>query len=88
MVAARIAASHSKASKTFSSFGLKVNTLAQVIRPDGSVVPSLYAGGGTAAGFSGKAGPSGYLSANGLLAALVLGKIAGEAAAEAALNRH
>jgi len=67
--------------------GLRVNTLAQVVRPDGSVVPNLYAGGGTAAGFSGKTGPSGYLSANGLLAALVLGKIAGEAAAEATLRR-
>ena len=55
------------------------------MKRDGSVVPNLYAGGGTAAGFSGKAGPAGYLSANGLLAALVLGKIAGEKAAEAAL---
>lgn len=58
--------------------GLKVNKSAQVIRTDGTPVPNLYAGGGTAAGFSGKSGPYGYLSANGLLAALVLGKIAGE----------
>lgn len=65
--------------------GLKVNQLAQVIRTDGTPVPNLYAGGGTAAGFSGKAGPYGYLSANGLLAALVLGKIAGEKASESAL---
>jgi len=50
------------------------------------VVPNIYAGGGTAAGFSGKAGPSGYLSANGLLAALVLGKIAGEEAGTASLG--
>ncbi|RLB33475.1 MAG: hypothetical protein DRH11_08895 [Deltaproteobacteria bacterium] len=66
--------------------GLRVNRFAQVLRPDGSVVPNLYAGGGTAAGFSGKAGPSGYLSANGLLAALVLGKIAGEEAGTASLG--
>jgi len=65
--------------------GLKINKEAQVLRKDGSVVPNLYAGGGTASGFSGKAGPAGYLSANGLLAALVLGKIAGEKGAEAAL---
>jgi len=67
--------------------GLKINTQAQVVREDGGPIANLYAGGGTAAGFSGKAGPAGYLSANGLLAALVLGKIAGEAAAEAVLER-
>jgi fumarate reductase flavoprotein subunit len=66
--------------------GLKINKYAQVLRHNGSVVPNLYAGGGTAAGFSGKAGPAGYLSANGLLSALVLGKIAGEEAASAALK--
>ena len=65
--------------------GLKVNKSAQVIRTNGTPVPNLYAGGGTAAGFSGKAGPYGYLSANGLLAALVLGKIAGEKASKSAL---
>jgi len=65
--------------------GLKVNKSAQVIRTDGTHVPNLYAGGGAAAGFSGKAGPYGYLSANGLLAALVLGKIAGETASKSAL---
>ena len=48
---------------------------------DGSPIPNLYAGGGTAVGFSGKAGPKGYLSGNGLLSALVLGKIAGDDAA-------
>ncbi|MFH1124796.1 MAG: FAD-binding protein, partial [Pseudomonadota bacterium] len=67
--------------------GLKVNKRAQVIRKDGTPIPNLFAGGGTAAGFSGKAGPAGYLSANGLLAALVLGKIAGQEAATAALGR-
>jgi fumarate reductase flavoprotein subunit len=64
--------------------GLKVNNRAEVVRSDGTTVPNLYAGGGTAVGFSGK-GASGYLSANGLLAALVLGKIAGEYAGRAAL---
>jgi fumarate reductase flavoprotein subunit len=68
--------------------GLKINKDAQVLRKDGTPVPNLYAGGGTACGFSGKAGPAGYLSANGLLAALVLGKIAGEKAAEAALSER
>jgi fumarate reductase flavoprotein subunit len=65
--------------------GLIVNSRAQVMSQDGTPIPNLYAGGGTAAGFSGKKGPAGYLSANGLLAALVLGKIAGESAAEACL---
>ena len=59
--------------------GLKVDETARVVRPDGSVIPNLYAGGGTAVGLSGR-GVYGYLSANGLLAALVLGKIAGESA--------
>jgi fumarate reductase flavoprotein subunit len=62
--------------------GLKVDCGARVIRGNGEPVINLYAGGGTAAGFSGKAGPSGYLSANGLMAALILGKIAGEEAAK------
>jgi len=64
--------------------GLKINKRAQVLRPDGSVIPNLYAGGGVAVGFSGS-GVKGYSSANGLLAATVLGKIAGESAAEAVL---
>jgi fumarate reductase flavoprotein subunit len=60
--------------------GLGIDSSARVLRTDGSFIPNLYAGGGTAAGFSGKAGPSGYLSANGLMAALILGMIAGETA--------
>ncbi len=60
--------------------GLGVDSHSRVLRPDGGSIPNLYAGGGTAAGFSGKAGPSGYLSANGLMAALILGMIAGEEA--------
>ena len=68
--------------------GLKIDKETKVLRKDGSAVPNLYAGGGTACGFSGKAGPAGYLSANGLLAALVLGKIAGEKAAAAATEKR
>lgn len=59
--------------------GLKVDTSARVLRPDSSAIPGLYAGGGTAVGISGR-GAEGYLAGNGLLAALGLGKIAGEAA--------
>jgi fumarate reductase flavoprotein subunit len=59
--------------------GLKVDTSARVLRPDSSPIPGLYAGGGTAVGISGR-GAEGYLAGNGLLAALGLGKIAGEAA--------
>ena len=60
--------------------GLKVNDNAQVLRPDGSVIPNLYAGGGTATGISGPT-PEGYLPGNGLLQTLGLGKIAGDHAA-------
>ena len=63
--------------------GLKIDSQARVLRPDGTPIPSLYAGGGTAAGFSGKSGPSGYLSANGLMAALILGRLAGTHSAQA-----
>jgi fumarate reductase flavoprotein subunit len=59
--------------------GLRVDTRARVLRPDGTPIPGLYAGGGTAVGVSGS-GYRGYSSGNGLLAATVLGKIAGEAA--------
>ena len=57
--------------------GLKVNTDAQVLRADGSIIPHLYAGGGVAVGVSGK-GLEGYLPGNGLLASLGLGMIAAE----------
>jgi fumarate reductase flavoprotein subunit len=61
--------------------GLKVDSRARVLCSDGSPIPGLYAGGGTAVGISGK-GYKGYSSGNGLLAATVLGRISGEAAAE------
>ncbi len=57
--------------------GLRVDTHARVLREDGSIIPNLYAGGGSAAGISGD-GPEGYLSGNGLLTALGFGLIAGE----------
>ena len=65
--------------------GLKINTRAQVLRPDGSVLPNLYAGGGVAVGISGS-GADGYLAGNGLLAALGWGKVAGEDAANSILS--
>lgn len=63
--------------------GLAVDDHARVLRPDGSVVANLFAGGGAAAGISGRSGAGGYASGNGLLTALGLGRIAGlRAAAE------
>ncbi|HEX6709424.1 MAG TPA: FAD-dependent oxidoreductase [Rubrobacter sp.] len=59
--------------------GLQVDIRARVLRPDGTHVQGLYAGGGTAVGVSGS-GYKGYSSGNGLLAAAVLGKVAGETA--------
>ncbi len=61
--------------------GLVVDRQAHVLRPDGSTVANLFAGGGAAAGLSGRAGGRGYMSGNGLLTATVLGYIAGETAA-------
>jgi len=57
--------------------GLDIDEDARVRRPDGSVIGNLYAVGGTAVGVSGSDGGRGYCSANGLLAALGLGRIAG-----------
>jgi fumarate reductase flavoprotein subunit len=60
--------------------GLVVSTApedaARVIHGDGRPFPNLHAGGGAACGVSG-AGDAGYLSGNGLLAAVVLGRLAG-----------
>ena len=61
--------------------GLKVDTHARVLKADGTAIPNLYAGGGTAAGVSGH-GAAGYLSGNGLLTALGYGYLAGKHAAE------
>ncbi len=63
--------------------GLVVDDEARVQRADGSSLPNLFAGGGAARGLS---GPSdwGYLSGNGLLTAVTLGRIAGRSAARMA----
>ena len=60
--------------------GLVVDARARVLARAGQPIPGLFAGGGAACGLS---GPHvwGYLSGNGLLSAIVLGKIAGESAA-------
>jgi len=65
--------------------GLVVDICARVRRPDGSTIPNLYAGGGSAAGLSGDR-PEGYLSGNGLLSAYGLGLIAGDHAADSLLS--
>lgn len=56
--------------------GLVVDDAARVLRRDGSAFATLFAGGGAACGVSGR-GDAGYLSGNGLLSAVVLGRIAG-----------
>lgn len=59
--------------------GLAIDGEARVLRDDGSSFPNLFAAGGAAVGVSGP-DISGYLSGNGLLTAIALGRIAGEAA--------
>ncbi|KPQ06843.1 MAG: fumarate reductase flavoprotein subunit [Rhodobacteraceae bacterium HLUCCA12] len=56
--------------------GLAVDDRARVLRGDGGAFANLQAAGGAACGVSG-ASDAGYLSGNGLLAAVVLGRIAG-----------
>lgn len=63
--------------------GLAVDNDGRVLRQDGSIIPGLFAGGGAAAGISGRAGAAGYASGNGLLTAVGLGYLAGRAAATA-----
>lgn len=60
--------------------GLVVDGEAKVLRPDGRPLPNLFAAGGAACGVSGPLA-AGYLSGNGLLTAVVLGRLAGQAAA-------
>ena len=62
--------------------GLKIDRDTRVLRKDNSVVKNLFAGGGAAAGISGKEGAAGYSSGNGLLTATGLGRIAGRVAAQ------
>jgi fumarate reductase flavoprotein subunit len=69
--------------------GLKVDSSARVLDPSQKPIAGLYAGGGTAVGLSGR-GADGYLAGNGLLAAVGLGKTAGEAAVKdaEAIDHH
>ena len=67
--------------------GLVVDASARVLRPDGSPLPNLYAGGGAARGISGP-GAAGYIAGNGLLTAIGLGRIAGFMAAAQALAQE
>jgi flavocytochrome c len=60
--------------------GLEIDTDARVLRRDGTPLPNLLAGGGASRGLSGPE-RDGYLSGGGLLAAVTLGRIAGETAA-------
>lgn len=57
--------------------GLRTDTAGRVLRPDGTAIAGLSAGGGTASGISGDS-PDGYMSGNGLLAAMGLGWLIGE----------
>lgn len=61
--------------------GLVTDTGGRVLREDGSVITGLSAGGGAASGISGDS-PDGYMSGNGLLAAMGLGWIIGGRLAE------
>jgi fumarate reductase flavoprotein subunit len=60
--------------------GLAVGETARVLSADNGPLPNLFAAGGAAAGLSGSRA-SGYLSGNGLLTAIVLGRVSGRSAA-------
>jgi len=60
--------------------GLAIDRAARVLRRDGTPFPNFFAGGGAARGVSGPA-VWGYLSGNGLLTAVTLGRVAGASAA-------
>jgi fumarate reductase flavoprotein subunit len=61
--------------------GLKVDSSARVLDEKDQALPNLFASGGAACGVS---GPEdwGYLSGNGLLSAVALGRVAGQSAAD------
>ena len=67
--------------------GVVIDTQAHALRPDGTRMPNLFAGGGAARGMS---GPSrwGYFSGGGLLTAVTLGRLAGTNAARSSLRRN
>jgi fumarate reductase flavoprotein subunit len=60
--------------------GLVIDAAARVQSAAGIALPNLFAAGGAACGVSGS-GAEGYLSGNGLLTAVVLGRVAGRGAA-------
>lgn len=60
--------------------GLAIGPDSAVLDAKGAPFPNLFAAGGAACGVSGRSA-SGYLSGNGLLSAVALGSLAGEAAA-------
>jgi flavocytochrome c len=62
--------------------GLMVDNDGRVLRPNGRPIANLFAGGGAAAGLSGRSGAAGYAPGNGLLSAIGLGRLAGLAAAQ------
>jgi len=62
--------------------GLKTDADGRVLSGTGQPIPNLFAGGGAAAGISGRSGALGYLSGNGLLGAIGLGWLAARAAAQ------
>lgn len=61
--------------------GLGIDIDTRVRLETGGMLKNLFAAGGAAVGVSGS-GDSGYLSGNGLLSAVVLGRIAGQSAAQ------
>lgn len=63
--------------------GLVVDGGGRALRDDGSTLPNVFAAGGVACGVSGST-VAGYLSGNGLLAAIGLGRLAGQSAADLA----
>jgi fumarate reductase flavoprotein subunit len=65
--------------------GLEIDTHARVLQRDGTPLPNLLAGGGASRGLSGSE-CDGYFSGGGLLAAVTLGKIAGETAKHIAIE--
>lgn len=60
--------------------GMSTDVAGHVLRADKSLIKGLYAAGGCTEGFSSRGGAA-YMSGNGLIQALVFGKIAGAAAA-------
>lgn len=66
-----------------SQGGVAVDDSARVRLAEGGIVPNLFAAGGAACGVSGP-DASGYLSGNGLLSAVALGRVAGMGAARVA----